>query len=124
MTRCGSAPHIAQPCANVDRGYRSRWDRIDGALWRGGAAGEKPEDLVRQKARPRRHHVAAAMAMLVRKVETQRLQQIKMLPRPGHRHIEEPPLLVDLLEFAGCHIGRNAAVDEVENKDRVPFLPF
>jgi hypothetical protein len=28
--------------------------------------------LVRQKTRPRRHHVAAAMAVLVRKVETHR----------------------------------------------------
>ena len=64
------------------------------------------------------------MTVLVRKVETQRLQQMKMLARPGHRHIEEPPLLVDLLEFASCHVGRNAAVDEVENKDRVPFLPL
>ena len=50
-------------------------------VWRGGAAGEKPEDLVRQKARPRHHHMAAAMAVMVRKIETQRLQQVKMLAR-------------------------------------------
>ena len=95
-----------------------------GAVWRGGAAGEKPEDLVRQKARPRRHHVTAAMAVLVRKVEAQRLQQMKMLARSCHRHIEKPALLVDLLGSAACHIRRNTSVDEVENKDRVPFLPL
>ena len=66
--------------------------------------------------------MTAAMAVLVRKVEAQRLQQMKMLARSCHRHIEKPALLVDLLEFAACQIRRNAAVDEVENKDRVPFL--
>src|SRR6516162_5142412 len=64
------------------------------------------------------------MAVLVRKVETQRLQQMKMLARPGHRHIEEPALLVDLLGSAACHIRRNTSFDEVENKDSVPFLPL
>jgi hypothetical protein len=34
--------------------------------------------------------------MLVRKVEAQGLQQMKMLARPGHRHIEQPAFLVDL----------------------------
>src|SRR5271165_1931301 len=64
------------------------------------------------------------MAVLMCKVEAQRLQQMKMLARPSHRHIEEPALLVDLLGFAACHIRRNTAVNEVENKDRVPFLPL
>src|ERR1700730_7064399 len=49
---------------------------------------------------------------------------MKMLARPGYRHIEEPALLVDLLKSAARHIRRNAAVDEVENKHRVPFLPL
>ena len=64
------------------------------------------------------------VAVLVRKVETQRLQQVKMLARPSHRYIEEPALLVDLLGLGACHIRRNTAVDEVENKDPVPFLPL
>jgi hypothetical protein len=34
--------------------------------------------------------VIATMAVPVRKVETQRLQQMQMLAYPGHRHIEEP----------------------------------
>jgi hypothetical protein len=63
--------------------------------------------------------VTAAMAVLVRKVETQRLQQMQMLACPGHRHIKKSALLVDLFRFAACHIRRNTAVDEVENKDRV-----
>ena len=71
-----------------------------GAVWRGGAAGEKPEDLVESAtAAP---HVT--VAVLVRKVETQRLQQVKMLARPSHRYIEEPALLVDLLGLGACHI--------------------
>jgi len=53
----------------------------------------------------------------VLKVKTQRLQQMKMLTRSCHRDIEKPALLVDLFGFAACHIRRNTAVDEVENKD-------
>ena len=68
--------------------------------------------------------MTAAVAVLVRKVETPRLQQMKMLARSCHRHIEKPALLVDLLGFAACHIRGNAPVDEIENKDRVPFLPL
>src|SRR5271165_6638050 len=107
--RGASAPHIAQAGADVDRRYRPQWHRIGGAVWRGGAAGKKTEDLVRQKARVRHHHMPAAMAVLMRKVELPRLQQMKMLARPGHRHIEEPALLVDLLGFAACHIRRDIA---------------
>ena len=68
--------------------------------------------------------MTAAMSVLVRKVEAQRLQQMKMLARSGYRHIKKPALLVDLFGFAACHIRRNTAVDEVENEDRVPFLPL
>src|SRR5580704_8271332 len=65
----GSVPHVTQAGADVDRRCRPQWHRIGGAVWRGGAAGEKTEDLVRQKARARYHHMAAAMAVLVREVE-------------------------------------------------------
>src|SRR4029077_1820488 len=106
----GSVPHVTQAGADVDRPCRAQWHRIGGAVWRGGAASEEPEDFIRQKARARRHHVAAAMAVLVRKVEAQRLQQMKMLARSGYRHIEKPALLVDLFGFAACHIRRNTAV--------------
>ena len=83
-----------------------------------------PRSSSGRKRGPRRHHVTAEMAVLVRKVEAQRLQQMKMLARSGYRHIAKPALLVDLLGSAACHIRRNTSVDEVENKDRVPFLPL
>ena len=41
--RGGSAPHVAQAGADIDRRSGSQWHRI------GGAASEKPENLVRQK---------------------------------------------------------------------------
>jgi hypothetical protein len=44
------APHVAQAGADIDRRSGSQWHRIGGAGWRGGAASEKPENLVRQKA--------------------------------------------------------------------------
>ena len=47
--RGGSPPHVAQAGADIDRRSGSQWHRIGGAVWRGGAASEKPENLVRQK---------------------------------------------------------------------------
>ena len=47
--RGGSAPHVAQAGADIDRRSGSQWHRIGGAVWRGGASREKPENLVRQK---------------------------------------------------------------------------
>jgi hypothetical protein len=57
VTEAGSAPHIAQAGANVDRCSLLRWHSIGVAVWCGGATSEKPEDLVRQKARARRGQV-------------------------------------------------------------------
>src|SRR5271166_1021135 len=119
MTRPGgSAPHITQTGADVDWCPRSRRHHIGGAaVWCGVAAGEKPEDLIRQEARARRDHVAAALAGLVRQVETERLQQMKMLAYPGHRHIEEPVLLVDLL---GLSLGPSEGIQPSTNRENSP----
>jgi hypothetical protein len=69
--------HMSRRRAPMSTGLWSQWHRICGAVWRGGAASEEPQGLVRQKARARRHHVTAAMAVLVRKVEAQLLQQMR-----------------------------------------------
>ena len=43
---------------------------------------------------------------------------------PRHGDVEQPPLLLDLGRRAGAEIGRDAAVDDIEHEDRLPFLPL
>ena len=64
------------------------------------------------------------MPVLLSSIKAPGLHKIKVLSRTRHRHEEQPALLVDLLGFAACHVRRDAAVDEIENKNGVPLLPF
>ena len=45
-----------------------------------------------------------------------------MVLRARHRDVEQAPLLLDLLARPGAHVRRNAAVDDVEDVHRLPFL--
>src|SRR5271170_4618263 len=46
------------------------------------------------------------------------------VPGPCHGDMQQPALLVDFRRRSGAEIGGNAAVDDVENEDGLPFLPF
>lgn len=87
-------------------------------------ARKQAEDFVRQKARSRCEEVSTTMPVLLRSIKAPRLHEIKVFPRPRHRHVKQPALLVDLLGFACGHVRRDAAVHEIENIDGLPFLPF
>jgi hypothetical protein len=45
---------------------------------------------------------------------------------PGTRHgdVEQTPLLFDLSSSADAKVRRNAAIDRVQHKHRLPFLSF
>src|ERR1043166_4352009 len=51
-----------------------------------------------------------------------RLHQIQPVLRTGHRHIQQPPLFLYLLGAARRHVGRDAAVDHIQDIDDVPLL--
>src|SRR5437660_2194705 len=72
--------------------------------------------------RERGDRVAAAGAMLVASEKPQRLDQMEMLFGTGHSDIKEAALFVDLRRRAGGHVGGDAAIDEVQHIDRLPFL--
>ncbi len=60
--------------------------------------------------------------MLVGSEKPQRLDQMEMLFRTGHSDIKEAALFFDLRRRVGGHVGRDAAIDEVQHIDRLPFL--
>ena len=45
-----------------------------------------------------------------------------MVPRPGHRDVEQAPLFFDLLRLVGRHVRGNAAIRGVQDIDHIPFL--
>src|SRR5438477_564699 len=61
-------------------------------------------------------------AVLAVNVEALRLHQVQRVARPRHGDVEQPALLLDLRRRARGHVRRDAAVDQVEDVDRVPFL--
>ena len=86
------------------------------------AASRKGAGCGGNKARARRVHVPVAVAALGVDIEALRHDQMQMILGAGHGDVEQPPLFLDLGAGAGREIGRDAAVDAVEQKDRVPFL--
>ena len=55
-------------------------------------------------------------------VEAMRHDQGQLILRPRHRHVEQAPLLLDVVGVAGRHVRGNAAIDDVEDEHRLPFL--
>src|SRR5215831_6764910 len=76
------------------------------------------------ESRPWSYRVAAAEAMLVGAEEPQRLNQMQMLLGTGHGDIQQAALFVDLRWLVGGHIRGDAAINEVQHVNSVPFLPL
>ena len=57
-------------------------------------------------------------------VEALRHHQHQRVLGARHGDVEQPALLLDLLGAAGRHVGGDAAVDDVEDVDRLPLLPL
>ena len=89
---------------------------------RPGAALEPVEDGGRNEARARGVHVAVTARALLMREEALRHDQVQVIAGARHRHVEETALLLDLGRAAGREIGRDAAVDRVQNEHRLPFL--
>src|SRR5215469_8170746 len=127
LTRCRAplGPHAAQPRPDVNPGDRLRHRRVCNSFgsYRG-APGEQRQDVVGQESRPWSYRVAAAEAMLVGVEEPQRLNQMQMLLGTGHGNIQQAALFVDLRWLVGGHIRGDAAINEVQHVNSVPFLPL
>ena len=68
--------------------------------------------------------MAITLGMLAMGEEALRHDNVQTVLRPRHRHIEQPALLFDFRRRPRAEIGGDAAVDGVEDEDRLPFLPL
>ena len=83
---------------------------------------EMLQDAVGQEAAARCAHMAVAVAGLAGDVEALGLEQVEPVAGAGHRDVEQPPLLLDVLRPVGRHVRGDAAVDQVQHEHRLPFL--
>jgi hypothetical protein len=54
--------------------------------------------------------------------ETLRHNEVKIVLGARHGDIEQTPLLLDLSGRPGAEVGGNAAIDDVEHENGLPFL--
>src|ERR1700680_1422664 len=121
--RAPLAPHAAHPGPDINTDHRLRRQRVGNSFGSCcGAPSEQRQDVVGQEPRAWGNRVAAAEAMLVGAEETQRLNQMQMLLGTGHGDIKQTALFLDLRRIAGGHVRGDAAIDELQHIDRVPFL--
>ena len=118
------APHAAHALADIDLRLRSRRGAF--CLTRDG-----PAHAVEVMGQGRGDEAAApgkdmpvAGAGLLMGIEALRHNQVQLILRPGHGHVKEAALLFDLVGRAGSKVGRNAAIDHIQDGDRLPFLTF
>ena len=83
------APHLAKPDGDVDPRNGGSGVPIGGGGKRpADNAGKQGEDFLRQKARTRCEDVTTTMPVLLGSIKAPRLREIKVFPRPRHRHVE------------------------------------
>ena len=68
--------------------------------------------------------MTVALRVLALGEESLRDHQVEIVPSARHCDIEEAPLLLDLGRGAGAEVRGNAVIDDVQHKDRSPFLAF
>ena len=65
-----------------------------------------------------------ALGVLSMGEEALRHDNMQIVFRAGHRDIEQSAFLLEFGRGAGAEIGRDTAVDRVQDKDCLPFLPL
>jgi hypothetical protein len=65
-----------------------------------------------------------ALGILSMGEEPLRHDKMQIILRARHRDIEQPAFFLDLGGGAGAEVGRDTAVDRVQDEDRFPFLPL
>src|ERR1700724_761144 len=120
-----SAPHATQLGPDINRlAKRCGLAARAGAGARPRAPSEMPQDRRRNEARARGIDVAVAVGSLLMGEEALRHDQAPLVLGARHRDVEGTPLLLDLGARSGSEGRRQAAVHDVENEHRLPFLPL
>ena len=82
------------------------------------------ERRLRDETRARRIDVAVALRVLAMREESLRDHEMQVVLRARHRDIEQAALFLDFFRRSRAEVGRDAAVDDVQDEDRLPFLPL
>src|SRR3984893_17292936 len=88
----------------------------------GHAVRSKAEQSIGNETRSRSVDMPVALRILAMGEETLRGNEVKIVLGTRHRNIEQTPLLLDLGGRPRAEVGGNAAIDDVEHEDRLPFL--
>src|SRR6202047_5191488 len=83
---------------------------------------EKVEESIGNETRSGGIDMPVALRILATGEETLRNNEVKIVLGARHRDIEQTPLLLDLGGRPGAEVGGNAAIDDVEHEDGLPFL--
>ncbi len=75
---------------------------------------------IRSEPRPLGVDVTIAKTTLARGEETLRHYKMKLILSSRHCDVEQPPLFLDLGRRADAEIRGNAAIHDIEHKDRGP----
>jgi hypothetical protein len=121
--RVGSSPHSAHSSSNIDPDLSCGQSiaRLSIRL-RPRRAFEMVQKACRNKAGSRRINVTIALRVLAMSKEALWHDEAQIVFRACHGDIEQPPLLLNLGGSSGAKIGWHAAVNNVEDEHRFPFL--
>jgi hypothetical protein len=120
-----AAPHFLDGRGHINDPARSRRQRLPSIVALSPSPAVKRRmDRGRNKPTSSRIHMPIPSSRLLMGKEPLRNYQIQIIFRSGHRHIEKPSLLVDLFRCPSRHIGRNAAVNNIQDPNSFPFLPL
>src|SRR2546430_460436 len=86
-----------------------------------GARCERLMHLLGHEAAAPAVHVRIRLPRLVGEMKLERHDQEQVVLRAGERDIQQPPLLLDELRFAGRELGRKGAIHDVQHVDGVPL---
>jgi hypothetical protein len=67
-------------------------------------------------------YMPVALRILAMGEESLRNNEVKIVLGARHRDIEQASLLLDLGGRPGAEVGGNAAIDDIEHEDGLPFL--
>src|ERR1700720_3734849 len=86
---------------------------------------ERGHNAVQDEPAARRIEVPISELALLMGVEPLRHDQVELVFRPRHRHIQQPPVFFHpIWGGAGCHVPPNAALAPIQDADAPPFLAF
>jgi len=127
VPRIGITPPSTHSSANIEPRVSFRLEILcfhRGCRRRPGAGLKQMQNGVRNESRARCVYVPIAAPGLLVHIKSLGDDNVELVLGPGHRHVEQAPLLFNLLGRTGGEIRRNSAIYCVQYIDRRPSCPL